>query len=229
MGTMEEIKQIRLNNLKTLLNQRFAGSQARMAEATERNPAQIRAILNPLGIGGRWIGEKVARDIEVKLGLVTGWMDVPAYARNTEAEAPLTGDNFSAGPSIRGRVPLIGWIQAGNYTEIVDNFHPGDAEEWMLTTERIRQHTFALRVQGDSMTPRFPPGTILIVEPEESVQPGDFVVARINSDTEATFKQLVKDGSRLYLRPLNPQYPILPVDEQTHIVGPVITAIAKMK
>lgn len=226
---MDEIKQIRLANLKTLLEQKFAGSQARMADATERNPAQIRAILNPHSVGGRWIGEKVARDIELKLELAPGWMDEPAYAREAKASAPLSGDNFSVGPTIRGRVPLIGWIQAGHYTEIVDNFHPGDAEEWVLTTERIRKHTFALRVQGDSMLPRFPPGTILIVEPDEAVEPGDFVVARINGDTEATFKQLVKDGGRLYLRPLNPQYPIIPVDDQTNIAGPVITAINKMK
>lgn len=216
---MEEIKQIRLSNLKTLLSERFGGSQARMADATEREPAQIRSILNPLGIGGRWIGEKIARDIEVKLGLANGWIDVPAYARNTEIDS-----------TTQGRVPLINWIDACNYADIVDNFQLCPAVEWLLTTERIRQHTFALRVQNDSMTPRFPPATILMVEPEEFVHPGDFVVCQIKNDNEATFKQLIKDGSRLYLGSLNPmQYPTLPMNEQTQIIGPVITAITKFK
>lgn len=59
------------------------------------------------------------------------------------------------------------------------------------------------------MEPKFPEGAILIVEPDESPEAGAYVIVRQNSDTEATFKQLMQDGGRRYLKPLNPRYPIL--------------------
>lgn len=40
--------------------------------------------------------------------------------------------------------------------------------------------------------------------------PGDNVIA-LNIANETTFKQLVKDGGDLYLKPLNSRYPIKPL------------------
>jgi SOS-response transcriptional repressor LexA len=60
---------------------------------------------------------------------------------------------------------------------------------------------------GDS----FPEGSIVVVEPEMEAQPGDYVIA-LNESNETTFKQLVKDGGDLYLKPLNTRYPIKRLD-----------------
>jgi SOS-response transcriptional repressor LexA len=68
--------------------------------------------------------------------------------------------------------------------------------------------TYPLRIKGDSMEPRFPDGAILLVEPDETPLPGKFVIVRQNGD-EATFKQLIPDGSTLYLKPINLRYPIM--------------------
>ncbi|MBS0497522.1 MAG: S24 family peptidase [Proteobacteria bacterium] len=54
------------------------------------------------------------------------------------------------------------------------------------------------------MKPDFIDGMILIVEPDMSYLPNDFVIVK-NGD-EATFKQVIKDGSDWYLKPLNPRY-----------------------
>ncbi len=134
--------------------------------------------------------------------------------------------NTSPGPDIKGRVPLISWVQAGDWAGVVDNFHPGDADEWIETTVPVRQHTYALRVKGDSMTnpsgsPSFPHGIIIIVEPEVEAVPGAYVVVRQNGDEECTFKQLVKDAGTLYLKPLNPAYPLLRMSDDAVICGVV--------
>ena len=60
---------------------------------------------------------------------------------------------------------------------------------------------------GDS----FPPGSIIVVEPELAAVPGDYVIA-LHGDGATTFKQLVKDGGDLYLKPLNARYPIKRLD-----------------
>lgn len=130
-----------------------------------------------------------------------------------------------AGPKMGGRVPLISNVQAGDFKEHVDNFHPGDGgAELIPTTVPVRRHTFALRVSGDSMEPEFPEGMILIIEPELEPVPGDYVVAK-NGSEETTFKQLIKDGGDWYLKPLNPRYPIKPLGN-SQIIG-VLRAVEK--
>ena len=108
--------------------------------------------------------------------------------------------------SVITKVPLISWVQAGYGVSAVNNLHPGEGEK-IETTYRARAHTYALRVNGDSMEPKFPQGCIVIVEPEEQPEHGKFVIVRRNGD-EATLKQYVVDGGANYLKPLNPRYPI---------------------
>jgi len=131
--------------------------------------------------------------------------------------------NLSEVPMRRGRVPLIAATQAGGWREIVDPYAPGLAEEWVEVTVPVRPHTFALRVDGDSMETRFPAGIIIIVEPDLAPKNGDFVVARWNG--QSTFKQLVIDGGMVLLKQLNPRYPILPMPEGGEVVGVVRQAL----
>lgn len=135
--------------------------------------------------------------------------------------------NVSPGPPITGKVPVISWVQAGRYKEAIELFEPGDVEDWIETTVPIREHTFALRIQGDSMEPNFQAGMLVVVEPDLDPQPGDYVIVK-NGD-EATFKQLVKDGGDWYLKPLNPRYPLKPLESTCSIVGVVREAVWRFR
>lgn len=133
----------------------------------------------------------------------------------------IDGSNVSSSTvQLRGKVPVISLVAAGNWSEAVDNFAPGQADEWVATTIPIKQHTYALRVQGDSMEPKFLDGAIIIVEPEEEARNGSYVIVRQNS-SEATFKQLVIDGTQTYLKPLNSRYPIMLMQPDAVICGVV--------
>lgn len=138
------------------------------------------------------------------------------------AELVSGGSNVSPGFDVRAEVPLISGVQAGNYT-VIDNFKPKVGLEMVPVTVAIKRHTFALRVQGDSMVgdslDSFPEGSLLIVEPDMEAVPGDYVIA-LNSYNETTFKQLIKDGGELYLKPLNVRYPIKPLGD-AEIIGVV--------
>lgn len=132
--------------------------------------------------------------------------------------------NTSSGPEVR-ELPLISWVQAGAWAEVVDPYEPGGYERLVPVTRRYSDRAYALRVEGDSMQapdgPSFPPGSIIIVEPGAAARNGSFVVARLEATAEATFKQLVIDGGRKYLKPLNPRYPMLPIDSDATICGVV--------
>ncbi len=132
----------------------------------------------------------------------------------------------TAMPHVR-MVPLIGWVQAGRWTESPEPIGRGHYEEFVPTQARIGKRAYALEVKGDSMTnprgwPTFPPGVRIVVDPDKAAQPNSLVIAQIDGETEATFKRLVQDGGRSYLVPLNPQYPTLPIDRSITICGVVV-------
>lgn len=124
------------------------------------------------------------------------------------------------------RVPLISGVQAGQWKEEMDSFHPGTADEWRETTANVSKLAFALKVEGRSMqnphgTPSIPHGSIVIVDPEVSATNGKIVVAKLPSTNEVTIKRLVIDGTETYLEPLNPDYKPIIIDSECIIVGVV--------
>lgn len=83
---------------------------------------------------------------------------------------------------------------------------------------------FALMVLGDSMSPEFEDGDVVVIEPSGQAQEGSFVLAR-RSD-EWIFRQLVRNGAQWLLHPLNPAYPDLPVASLAAVRG-IITQKSK--
>ena len=63
---------------------------------------------------------------------------------------------------------------------------------------------YALRVLGDSMEPEFADGCVVIVDPGGVPRDGAYVIVEFAGDV--FFRQLVFDGERRYLKPLNPKY-----------------------
>lgn len=104
------------------------------------------------------------------------------------------------------RVPLISWVQAGDFVDPNCQTTPGYAEEYEETSSTSSRRAFALRIKGDSMEPEFTEGDIVIVDPDRTPENGNFIIAK--NGTEATFKQYIIDGSSVFLKPLNSRYPI---------------------
>jgi len=206
-----DIKEIRRNNLELAIKK--IGSAAKLYAASGVSPSAI----SQMRSGTKNIGEKIARKIETALTLPVAWMDQAHDSQNIHS-------NTEPGPDISGKVPLISWVQAGAWAEVIDNFHPGDAEDWIETTAKVSSQSFALRIKGDSMTnphgtPSLPEGSMVIIDPNAHCDNGNIVVARLNDSMEATIKKLVIDGGQRYLKPLNPAYPTIPINGNCHIIG----------
>lgn len=141
------------------------------------------------------------------------------YSKEGSADVVMLGES-------QNTMPLIGWVQAGDWCETPDQFAPGDAEEWMPRPKNAGPRAFALRVQNDSMTAQhpgqrsYPEGTIIYVDPDRPVDNGSRVVARAGG--EYTFKVYVEDAGRKLLKPINSQYPTVDITEDVHICGVVI-------
>ena len=152
--------------------------------------------------------------------------ELPSLQLGSALNATVLDNNVSPPEPPRRRVPLISWVQAGQFCPIIDNFEAGTAEQWVASPRHVGPQAFALEVHGDSMADEFKEGDIIIVDPDQEARPGDMVVVR-NGDAEATFKKLTKDGNDWWLTPLNRQYAAKPMPKDAVICGRVMAKIPK--
>lgn len=128
----------------------------------------------------------------------------------------------------RGSYPVISWVSAGEWMEAVEPYHKRAVDRWYETNIDCSENSFWLDVKGDSMTSpvglSIPEGTAILVDPEVEAINGKLVVAKLDSENEATFKKLVIDAGRRFLKPLNPQYPMIEVNGNCRIIGVVVDA-----
>lgn len=135
--------------------------------------------------------------------------------------------NIGPGPELRGKVPLVSWVQAGGWCQASDAYPPGTADRWMDCPVLHSKSTFALRVRGDSMTSlhtnsrSYPEGCFIFVDPEQrSPQNGERVLACLSGTDEVTFKVYKNEDGRQWLQPLNHTHE--PLREQFTILGTVL-------
>lgn len=119
--------------------------------------------------------------------------------------------------------PLISHVEAGCFTDISEL---KETASYYPVTKVCSPQTFALRIKGDSMEPRFLEGDIIFVDPEQSYRSGDFVVARVRGSSEATFKQYREVDGRKYLHALNSEFPLdirfQELTRDSEIIGKVV-------
>lgn len=126
------------------------------------------------------------------------------------------------------KAPIISSVQAGAWREAADIELSDDSDHWMSVPPNTGDNAFWLRVDGDSMTASagqsVPEGSLILVDPCVPAENGRLVVAKIFGTEEATFKKLIIDGGRKYLKPLNPAYPLIEMTPECYIVGAVVEA-----
>lgn len=140
--------------------------------------------------------------------------------------------SLTAQPAMSYKYPVISWVAAGNWAEAVEPFPPGFGDRYELSDYRAHGPAFWLQVKGDSMTApsglSIPEGMLILIDTEADPQPGKLVVAKLTESNEATFKKLVEDSGRKFLKPLNPAYPMVPINGTCKIVGVVVRAMYRL-
>jgi SOS-response transcriptional repressor LexA len=135
-------------------------------------------------------------------------------------------------PKMSYRYPVISWVAAGAWAEAVEPFPPGFSDRYEISDYNSKGAAFWLEVRGDSMTAptgtSIPEGMMILVDTEADVTSGKLVIAKLANSGEATFKKLVEDGGRRYLKPLNPEYKMVECGEDCGIIGVAVRVMGKL-
>lgn len=125
-----------------------------------------------------------------------------------------------------GEVPLISKVTAGNWAAAEDPYPPGEAEKYIHCPVNHGPNTYALWVEGDSMTSQYgksyPHGSVIYVDPDQrgGIASGDRVIALLEGSADVVFKQYIREGTQQFLKSLNASYP--PITDPFKLIGKVI-------
>ena len=167
---------------------------------------------------------RIARALGTRPGIIQ--MEADGLVHRDEGEP--TAYQLTQALGVK-HVPLISWVQAGNFEEAVDSYARGTGQQMIQTTARVGRLAYALAVKGNSMVnPRddrrtFPEGSIIIVDPARPLENGALIIARLENEAETTFKQYVTDAGREMLVPLNPQFPTIELSKPMIFCGVVVS------
>lgn len=154
----------------------------------------------------------------------------PAWLQfGKEQETTTTSSQRSA--KISNRIPILDWQQARDYhsksPKDKTNFH-----NYLEYFNRNQIDCYALLIKGDSMVSpmgqgvSFNQGSYIVVDPDKSPTHGNFVITATGKNKETVLRQYIEEGGIAYLKPLNPQYPLMQLERGTKIVGVVVASIS---
>ncbi|AWS77672.1 MULTISPECIES: LexA family protein [Enterobacter] len=180
------------------------------------------------GALSHWLNGRRSASL-AEIGSIFRILGIVGATLNLDGSFTIGSGQLSEPPKPHFEYPVFSHVQAGMFSPEFRTFTERDAENWVSTTKKASDNAFWLEVDGHSMTaptgsrPSFPEGMLILVDPEEPVDPGDFCIARLGGD-EFTFKKLIKDGGQAFLQPLNPQFPMIPCNEHCRLVGKVVAS-----
>jgi len=208
-------------------------TQEKLAHALDMNQSSVSHYLN----GVNPLNAQAAASFAKILGVDVGDFSTRLAKEISEMAGgvkPLRSSEFDSnveaatGPSRYYEYPEISWVQAGVAAEAMDLFNVGDFEAMHPSDAWAGPNGFWLKVKGPSMTSTngmsFSEGMLILVAPGGDVENGQYVVAKLIDTNEATFKQFIWDSGRAYLKPLNPSFPTVEVDDTWLVVGRVVDA-----
>jgi SOS-response transcriptional repressor LexA len=96
------------------------------------------------------------------------------------------------------------------------------------------EKSYGVRLITDAMTNNssgkktFLIGDIIIVDPLRECKSTNYVLAFVNGNPEAVFRQYIVDGRDKFLRALNSDYQKITMDDSVKIVGVIIGHLAAL-
>lgn len=116
-------------------------------------------------------------------------------------------------------IPILSWSECLNPEELLNK----NQSHWNLwvNIESEAGNLYAL-ISKPCCEPRFPKGSVLIINPNLPPQDGDFIIAKYPNTTEACLRELSIDGPNRLLLPLNGNYAVEKQANNIKIIGVLV-------
>lgn len=185
---------------------------------------------------GNWIDGKSAPTGENLTNLANALKVDPNWLMSGKESQARLDNNVDVSQKIPfdGRpIPVISWVAAGSFEPIETVLRDAEVDEYLPPIKECGRNGYGLIVTGISMSPKFEPEDRIYVNPDFQVidlKTGDLVIVSCAGDNEATFKQLIIEGTTKYLKPLNPKWDeqIIRLTEDCRLVGKVVGLYRKI-
>lgn len=118
-------------------------------------------------------------------------------------------------------VPIVSWSDCLNDKSFFNELSPSNWKDWITIEYNNPDNIYGLKSKP-SMEPRFPKGTILLINSDTQLRDGDLVVVNFKDANEATLRQLSIDGPDTLLLPIGPNASIEKLSASICITGIVI-------
>lgn len=139
--------------------------------------------------------------------------DEPLFQRNTQQKKLIERAHI---------LPFLTFEQTLLWRKNKDQIHVLND---IITEADVSTDAYAVRVEDTTMRPRFPEGTVLIVDPHYPIKDGSFVIAYLKEQEKVVFKQLLIDGEHQYLKSLNVDFPIIRMPKEYLLLGTMVQAL----
>lgn len=177
-------------------------SDAELCRQTKIPPATLNKILS-----GKTTDPRIST-----LQILANYFDVSLDA--LLHDTPVSGQKTQS-------IPIISWGDCIKEKKFLEELSPSNWVNW-LTIEYCGPNNIYGLTSKPSMEPRFPKGTIFIVNAETKLRDGDFVVVKYKDAKEATLRKLSMDGPDILLLPVGPNASPERLSSSMSIIGVVI-------
>jgi repressor LexA len=211
----------------------FAAGELVSQAHLHRTPRDVRAVLEKLLQGEDRVsgsGSRVSGEIQ-KAGTrdsvetrdprpETRPLDLDAAYRSGVLQALVEQSAGNVEQVTTNAVPVINKVSAGYPRDFTDLSYPkGMADDFIGCPDLRDQDAFAARVHGDSMTPKYREGDIVVFSPAAAPKNGDDCFVRFE-DGQTTFKRAffevdAENQQVIRLQPRNEKYPprVIPAEQ----------------
>ncbi len=131
----------------------------------------------------------------------------------------LTGMGPKSANHVRS-VPILDWNE-------IPLFPKGillETKKYTYSDKDLSPQSFAVIVHNDAMEPRYPQGTVIIVDCQQIPVAQDFAIILPIDKQTPLFTQIISSDNELIARPLNPRYETLTLAKNTRKIGKVVQA-----
>ena len=117
------------------------------------------------------------------------------------------------------QIPLLAWNQVLHWPNLTEKLAPLPT---ISTDIELGQHAYAVSTRDTTMEPRFPEGTILLIDPNLTPNSLDFAIVHVEGYDLPNFKQVLIDGGHTILKPLNTDFKTLLLDKPHKFLGVMV-------